>query len=336
MTTLTTHPTRSGFNHIVAFEVAKAELVVHCLPAGTTTRLANTRKAIRRLLKAEMKRNGADELGPLLVVCEATGGYERAVIEEAARIDLACHRAHGSAVSAYARFSGTHAKSDPIDARMLAGYGRDKADLRLHRPPRPEQAALRELTARRADLIQMIGAERCRLEQARLDTVVKSIKAHLAALEKERARIEAGIAALMAADADFAAKSRLMQSFAGVGPVTAHTLLAYLPEIGQVPRGTLAALAGLAPYDRDSGTASGPRRIFAGRAEVRTCLRMAAVSAMRCNPVMRTFAARLTRTGKPFGVVATAVMRKIITILNAIIAQKQPWQGAQIACIPIR
>lgn len=136
----------------------------------------------------------------------------------------------------------------------------------------------------------------------------------------------------MARDAEFAAKDRLMQSFAGVGPVTAATVLAYLPEIGQVPRGTIAALAGLAPYDRDSGKTAGPRHIFAGRAQVRTCLRMAAVSAMRCNPVMRAVAARLTRAGKPYGVVATAVMRKIITILNAMVAQNQPWQGTQIAC----
>ena len=336
MTTDTTPRPGSGFNHIVAFEVAKAELVVHCLPAGTTTRLANARPAVRRLLKAEMKRNAAQQLGPLLVVCEATGGYERTAIEAAAALGLACHRAHGSAVRAYARFCGTHAKSDPIDARMLAGYGRDKEDLRLHRPPRPEQAALRELTARRADLVQMIGAERCRLEQARLGNVVKSITAHLKALEKERARIEAEIAALMAGDGDFAAKNRLMQSFAGVGPVTAATVLAYLPEIGQVPRGTIAALAGLAPYDRDSGKMSGARHIFAGRAEVRTCLRMAAVSAMRCNPAMRAFAARLTRAGKPYGVVATAVMRKIITILNAMIAEGQPWKGANLACNPTR
>ena len=332
MTTETTPPTRSGFNHIVAFEVAKAELVVHCLPAGTSTRLANTPTAIRRLLKGEARRSSKQRLGNLLVVCEATGGYERALIAEAASLDLPCHRAHGSAVRAYARFSGTHAKSDPIDARLLARYGRDKEDLRLHRPPRPEQAALRELTARRADLIKMIGAERCRLEQARLPTVVRSLTAHLKALDKERARIEAEIAALMARDAEFAAKDRLMQSFAGVGPVTAATVLAYLPEIGQVPRGTIAALAGLAPYDRDSGKTAGPRHIFAGRAEVRTCLRMAAVSAMRCNPVMRAVAARLTRAGKPYGVVATAVMRKIITILNAMVAQNQPWQGTQIAC----
>ena len=118
MTTETTPPTRSGFNHIVAFEVAKAELVVHCLPAGTSTRLANTPTAIRRLLKGEARRNGKHRLGNLLVVCEATGGYERALIAEAAGLDLPCHRAHGSAVRAYARFSGTHAKSDPRTTRF--------------------------------------------------------------------------------------------------------------------------------------------------------------------------------------------------------------------------
>ena len=111
MTTETTPPTRSGFNHIVAFEVAKAELVVHCLPAGTSTRLANTPTAIRRLLKGEARRSSKHRLGNLLVVCGATGGYERALIAEAASLDLPCHRAHGSAVRAYARFSGTHGPS---------------------------------------------------------------------------------------------------------------------------------------------------------------------------------------------------------------------------------
>lgn len=319
---------RSGFNHVVAFEVAKADLVVHILPGGTTATLTNDAKVIRRLLKAELKRTAGKDLGPMLVICEATGGYERTVIEIAAELGIACHRAHGSGVRAYARFRGTHAKSDPIDSGVIACYGRDKPDLVLHKPPRPEQAALRELMGRREDLKKMLGAERCRLEHARLDCVVKSIKAQVRSLEKQLAAIEKEVSRLIAADEEFARKSRLMQSFDGVGPITVATVLAHLPEIGQVPRSTIAALAGLAPFDRDSGKTRGVRHVFAGRADVRPCLHMAAVSAMRCNKVMRAFAERLTANGKPYNVVATAVMRKIIVILNAIVEQGKPWQPA--------
>lgn len=328
--TITTIPkSLSGFNHIVAFEVAKAELLVHILPEGEGHKLPNSAAAVRRLLKREAKHNATLGLGPLLVICEATGGYERHVLDVANDLGLASHRAHGSAVRDYAKFKREHSKTDAIDVVLIAKFGRDSENLRLYQPPSPNELTLRELTARRSDLKATAHAELCRLEHIRSVIVIKSIKGHLQMLGKQIADIEAAIARLLAEDQAFAHKSALMQTLTGIGPVSAATILAYLPEIGQVPRGTIAKLAGLAPIANDSGKKQGPRHIFAGRAEVRKCLYMAAVAAMRANQVMRDFASRLTANGKPFYVVATAVMRKMLTTLNAIIEQDQPWKFAK-------
>ena len=323
--------THSGFNHIVAFEVSKAELVVNILPGDRLLTIANHRKAIRRLLTSEAKRNAKHGLGRMLAVCEATGGYEREIIAVASDLGVDCHRAHGSSVRAYAKFSGTHAKSDPIDVRMIARFAQTRQDLRLYLPPRAEQTEIRELMGRRDELNAMIGAERCRLEHQTLKIVVKSIAAHIKALEKQLGLIDDEIERLIAHDQDFAHKARLMRSLKGVGPVTAAAVLAYLPEIGQVSKATIAALAGVAPFDRDSGKTKGARHIFAGRGVLRTKLYMAAVAAITHNPVLRDYAQGLSKRGKPSRVVITAVMRKIITILNAIIATQTPWKHANSA-----
>ena len=143
MNTLMMPAAAARFNHVIAFDVAKASLSLHILPSGETLSLQNDGAAIRRLLKREEKRNRKQGLGRMLVICEATGGYEDAVLKAACELGLDCHRAHGSGVRAYAKFRGRHAKSDPIDAALIAEYGRDKLDLELYQPPRPEEAALR-------------------------------------------------------------------------------------------------------------------------------------------------------------------------------------------------
>src|SRR5208337_2122141 len=222
-------------------------------------------------------------LGSMLVICEATGGYEHAVLKAASELGLDCHLAHGSSVRAYAKFRGRHAKSDPIDAVLIAEYGRDKPDLKLYQPPRPEEAALRALMGRRAELKDMIQAE-----------------------------------------TQFNHRSKLMQTLAGIGTVAAHTILAFCPEIGHIPSSAAVALVGLAPYDRDSGKERAKRRIFAGRSQIRTCLYMAALAAIRSHTVFRAFAERLTRRGKPFKVAITAVMRKLVVILSAMLKENKP------------
>lgn len=331
MNTLIMPAAAARFNHVIAFDVSKASLSLHILPSGETLSLQNDGAAIRRLLKREQKRNCKQGLGSMLVICEATGGYEDAVLKTASELGLDCHRAHGSGVRAYAKFRGRHAKNDPIDAALIAEYGRDKPDLELYQPPRPEEAALRALMGRRTELKDMIQAETCRIEHASLKAVRVSLESHLAALKEQLALIEKEIRTLTRRDEAFNKRSRLMQTLAGIGAVAAQTILAFLPELEHVPSATAVALAGLAPYDRDSGKERGKRRIFGGRGQIRACLYMAALAAIRSHAHFREFAERLTRKGKPFKVAVTAVMRKLIVILSAMIRNDQPWKHAQTA-----
>jgi transposase len=331
MNTLMMPAAAARFNHVIAFDVAKATLSLHILPSGETLSLQNDGAAIRRLLKREQKRNCKQGLGSMLVICEATGGYEDAVLKTASELGLDCHRAHGSGVRAYAKFRGRHAKNDPIDAALIAEYGRDKPDLELYQPPRPEEAALRALMGRRTELKDMIQAETCRIEHASLKAVRVSLESHLAALKEQLALIEKEIRTLTRRDEAFNKRSRLMQTLAGIGAVASQTIQAFLPELGHVPSATAVALAGLAPYDRDSGKERGKRRIFGGRGQIGACLYMAALAAIRSHAHFREFAERLTRRGKPFKVAVTAVMRKLIVILNAMIRNDQPWKHAQTA-----
>ena len=158
--TITTMPSNGErSNRVIAFEVSKADLVVYSVPQGVSSVIPNTKSAIRRYLKKQTRDPGTG-VSDLLVVCEATGGYERFVLEAATELGLACHRAHGSRVRAYARFRGTHAKSDAIDARLLADYGLKSENLKLYQPPLPNQARLRALLARRTDLRCMAEANR--------------------------------------------------------------------------------------------------------------------------------------------------------------------------------
>lgn len=328
MTMIATH---NQFNHVVAFEVSKDQLVVHRLPADERIEIANTAQAVRRLLRAEKKRIAKVEGASLLVICETTGGYERHVLDAAVELGLACHRAHGSRVRFFARYLGIDAKTDRIDVRMIAEYGLKTERLRLYAPPSPEEQALKDLKARRDEVQAMMIAESNRLEHARHASVVRSIGQHVKALKKAFDALEREIAALLRTCEPFARKARLMQSVTGIGPVTASTLLAYMPELGTLTKGEAARLAGLAPINRDSGKSSGARHIEAGRGAVRRSLYMAAVVAMQFNPVVVDFAKRLRERGKPFKVVVTAVMRKLIVILNAILRTEKPWSNAKTA-----
>jgi transposase len=323
-------PTQNEFNHVVAFEVSKDHLVVHTLPGDRQVRLPNTPTAVRRLLKAELKRNVSERLGALLVVCEATGRYERHVLAACVELGLKVHRAHGARVRFFAKYLGL-AKTDPIDAGVLARYGARTPRLRLYEPPSPEEAALKELKARRDQIQAMLIAETNRLEHAAHPRVRKSLKAQIAGLRKAFAALDAEIATLVRTHEAFARKARLMRSVKGVGPVTVATVLADMPELGRLSKGEAARLAGLAPINQDSGKTSGRRHIEAGRAGVRRCLYMAALVAMQCNPIIQRFAAGLSARGKSFSVVITAVMRKLIVILNAILRTGEPWRGAQTA-----
>jgi transposase len=326
---MTMTPTQQTYNHVVAFEVSKETLVVHILPSGEQCTIANKPQAVRRLLKVQSKHNRKQNLGPILIVCEATGGYERHVLDVAIDLGLPVHRAHGARVRFFARYCGLVAKTDPIDARVLAQYGVKTDNLRLYVPPPPETIVLRALHARRTEIQQMMIAETCRLDQARHKSVVTSLKNHIAQLKSALEAIEDEITQLLHENASLKKKVELMRTVIGIGPVSAMVLLGYLPDIGSLTKGEVARLSGLAPINNDSGKKHGARHVEAGRTAIRRALYMAAVVAMGANPVIKTFADRLRGKGYPFKYVAVAVMRKLVVILNAVLRDGQPWRGAQ-------
>jgi transposase len=216
------------------------------------------------------------------------------------------------------------AKNDRIDARLLAHFGRS-VELRPSERIPQHRAELDELVGRRRQLVQMRTAERARLQQAYAKSVQRSIEASITQLDRQIQNLEKRIAALIEHDDDWRGKSRLLQSVPGVGPVVASTLVAELPELGRINRQEIAALVGLAPFDRESGRWKGKRSCFGGRAQVRSTLYMATITAKRCNPIIRALADRLTSAGKCFKVVMTACMRKLLIIINTIAATGQPW-----------
>jgi len=318
------------YNHIIAFDVGKSTLFTATSAKGdaTSEEIINTPAHVRRHLKRQIKHNTMADLGEMLVICEATGGYERHVLAIARELGLACHRAHATSVRHFARYKGTHAKSDPIDAATLVDYARQTPRLRLYEPPTKAVMRLRALSERRTQIIAMIGAEECRIEHAIDAMVKKSIKAIVRVLTREKESIEAQITKLMKSEKQLTKANKLMQSVTGIGERTVQTVLAFVPEIGQLTRGQVAAIAGLAPFAHDSGTTNKPRHIFAGRAVVRRCLYMAATVAVRHNHILKAFAEGLTRRGKPWKLVITAVMRKLIITLNAIMRDQEPWKHA--------
>ena len=312
------------FDHIIAFEVAKHSLTLHVLPADRQEIIANTPAAVRRVLRREVKYNQKAAPGAMLVVCEATGGYERHVLALAVELSIPLHRAHGTRTRLFARYRGLDAKTDPIDARMLAFYGRDTDDLRLYEAPGPQQVALKALRKRRDDLKAMMRVEANRLEHATHPRVEASIKAHIRTLNKDLALLEGEIAQLIESAPLLTRKAQLLQSLKGIGPATATACLAYLPELGTLTKGQVARLVGLAPIAHDSGKSSLPRHIAGGRNIVRQSLYMAAVVAITHNPTIASYASALTRRGKPAKLVITAVMRKLIVILNAVLRDNRP------------
>jgi len=317
------NPTASHFNHIVAFEVSKTELVVHTLPTDRQERIANSKAAVRRLLSRERARNLKLALGAMLVVCESTGGYERQVLDQAVALGIDLHRAHGSRTRLFARFNGRRAKTDKIDARLLALYG-STPGLDLYRPPSPEQHALRDLRRRRDEIAKMLRMETNRTEHARLSRLKASLSRHRKWLEAELEALEAEIEILIEQTPELSRKAGLMRSVKGVGPKTTAAILAYLPEIGTLSKAQAAGLTGLAPHANDSGNQHSPRHIAGGRAALRSSLYMAALVAQSRNPKLRAFAQALRARGKPNKLILTALMRRLIVILNAVIASGQP------------
>ena len=299
----------------VGVDIGKAGLDVS-FPGQVPCRYANSAAGITELIKVLGKLPGSQ------VVCEPSGGYERDLLESLWAAGLAVSLVHAARVRSFARAQGRLAKSDPIDAVVLREFGE------LLRPgtlaePSPERERLAAFVQRREQLVNILSMEDQRLTQTRDSVVRKMSERLLKALETQIEEMDELIAAHIAADATLKSQSERLQQVQGVGPVTATTLLAELPELGTLSRNESAALGGVAPYNNDSGEHRGRRTIRGGRVKVRRVLYMAALVATRFNPILKTFYDRLVAAGKPKKVALVAVMRKLIVLLNHVLKNPQ-------------
>jgi transposase len=305
----------------VGIDVAKAQLDVHVLPAGLAFACPNDPAGLADLVAR------LQPLGPALIVLEATGGLEYAAAAALAAAGLAVAVVNPRQARAFAQALGRLAKTDPLDARDLALFAE-----RVRPQPRPlPDATAREFEAllqRRRQLLEMRAAEENRLGTAPSARVRSSLRAHVDWLTRQLGKVDQELAEAVQASPVWRAKDELLRSIPGIGPTVSQTLLAALPELGTLTRQRIAALAGLAPRNRDSGTRKGQRSIGGGRAEVRSLLYLAALSAARFNPVLRAFADRLRGAGKAGKVRLVAVARKLLTIANAVVRDGRPFEAA--------
>lgn len=251
------------------------------------------------------------------VICEATGGYERALLSFLHEKDITVTLVNPGRVRAFAKSEGIRAKTDPIDARVLLRFGQEKP-LVPTLPSNPTQQALEALLDRRSHLTEQLAREKNRRQKSDR-YIIDSIKRMILLLEEELALIDQKIRELVACDAHLKAHSQILLAVKGVGEITAWTLMAYLTEIDHLGRNQLVALAGLAPFNRDSGKTCAKRFIQGGRAKVRKCLYMAAQSAARHNPVIRDYVNRLIERGKPYKCAIVAAMRKLLIHLQSLL-----------------
>lgn len=311
----------------VGIDVSKRELVVAVEPSGAQWTSATTAEALSAVV------DRVRGLMPRIIVVEATGGYERALVAALAGADLPVAVVNPRQARAFAQAIGRTAKTDAIDAAVLAAFG---ARLELAARPVADAAtqALAALVARRRQLVEMIGMERARLEHApATGPITRELRRHIRWLERRVVDVDDDIGTCIEAHPTWRVHDEVLRSVPGVGPTTARTLLGELPELGRLDRRAIAALVGVAPLNCDSGAHRGQRHIWGGRAAVRAAIYMAALSAARHNPVLRAFYQRLRDAGKPAKVALVATMRKLLTILNAMIKHQSHWT-AQVASTP--
>ena len=306
---------------MVGVDVSKAHLEVGVLPSGEVCQEANEPTAIARLVKRLLR------LAPKLVVMEASGGLEIPVVAALARAGLPVVIVNPRQVREFARATGRLAKTDKIDALMLALFG-DRVRPEVRPLPDDVAQAFEALLARRRQLVAILAEEKTRLKQARSRPVAEGIRRHIRWLENEIKDVERDLTKGVRDSPVWKAKDNLLRSAPGIGRIVSFTLLGDLPELGRLNRKQIAALAGVAPHAADSGTLRGKRIIWGGRASVRQSLFMAVLAACRCDPGLRAFHDRLTSSGKPPKVVLVACMRKLLTALNAMVRDATPWNPA--------
>jgi transposase len=301
----------------VGIDVSKARLDGACRP-GESFQVGNDPDGIRALVE-RLRR-----LPVALIVLEATGGLELPAVAALAAAGLPVALVNPRQVRDFARAVGRLAKNDKIDAEILAWFA--EAVKPPARPlPAEETRALDALLARRGQLLEMRVMEQNRLSACRDAAVRADLQAHIAWLNERVGQADRDLGEAIRRQPLWQARDELQRSVPGIGPVVSRTLLAALPELGQLAGRKVAALVGLAPFDDDSGRRRGVRRVAGGRGEVRAKLYMAALVASRRNPVLRAFYERLRQAGKQAKVALTAVARKLLTIVNAVVRSGQPW-----------
>jgi transposase len=303
----------------VGIDVAKAELVVTCRPMLTRSTVQNTPDGIEQLV-AQLQ-----SLRPDLIVLEATGGYEREVVAALLAAGLRAMVVNPRQVRAFAKATGQLAKTDRIDADMIALFA-ERVQPAWRAPADDATTDLAAVLLRRRQLSDMLTAEKNRLGLARRP-VRSSLKKHIAYLERELHVTESELRDLIEASPVWRVADDVLQSTPAIGPVTSQTLLAEVPELGRLGHKQISALVGVAPMADDSGGTRGKRAIVGGRARVRQVLYMATLVATRRNPVIQQFYQRLIAAGKPKKVALVACMRKLLVILNAMIRNQQPWSA---------
>lgn len=305
--------------HFVGIDVSKDRLDVQLRPSGESFAVARGGDGLARLVER------LQALAPALVVMEATGGYETVAASALAAAHLPLAVVNPRQIRDFARATGKLAKTDRIDAAAIAHFAEA-----VRPPARPiadaEAQALGELVARRRQVIEMIVAETNRCRMAAQRRVIRAIERHLALLQSELSELDGDIDGAIRSSPAWQADADLLVSVPGIGPVTLRTLIAELPELGRLTRRKIAALVGVAPINRDSGTLRGRRAIAGGRPAVRAALFMAALVASRKNPVIAPYYAKLRAAGKTGKQALVACMRKLVVILNAILRDRKPWQ----------
>ena len=301
----------------VGIDVSKDRLDVADRPAGEVWQVSYDSRGISDLVER------LGELSPYLVVLEATGGLELTLTGELAAVGLPVAVVNPRHVRDFARAAGKLAKTDALDAQVLAHF----AEAMQPEPrPLPDASAqeFRAMVTRRRQLLEMITAEKNRFRTA-THRVRPQVQGHIRWLEESLEGLDKDLGDLIRSSPLWRAKEKVLRSTPGVGPVLSMTLLSDLPELGVLNRGEIAALVGVAPFNRDSGTLRGKRKVWGGRGQVRAALYMAALVATRYNPVLREFYQRLCAAGKPKKVALTACMRKLLTILNTMVRDHRHW-----------
>ena len=304
---------------VAGIDVSKATLDLS-VSEGPVSQFENSATGIRRLLR-RMERAGVTN-----AVCESTGGYERLVVGKLREAAFNVQVAHPTRVRAFARASGVEAKTDPLDAQVLSRYGAvfsgsDTAPLDAE----PEREELRQLLSRRRQLMADRVRELNRLDKGLSTSAEKSTRRHLRWLDREIERLDEEYKDLLQHSASLTEIAELYQTVPGVGPLTAATLIAYLPELGRWDGRVLTSLVGLAPWSRDSGKKRGNRSIRGGRGTVRRALYICAWVVLRIDGDLRDFYQRLRERGKPGKVAVIAVARKLLLQINAVARRGTPW-----------